>query len=342
MPPAPLWRALDEIPADLGPTAVAIGNFDGVHRGHRAVLAILEGEASARGLAAVALTFWPHPRHVCVSPGNPTLITGARERAARLADTGLSGVLELPFTWDFAQLSAEDFVRTVLVEGLGMRLIVTGRDARFGRANEGDLATMQELGERFGFDVVVVEPHGEAGAERVSSTAIRDLLEIDGDVVTAARMMGEPHVVIDTVRHGYKRGRELGFPTANLGPDPEGMVPRDGVYAGRVTVLEQTLAHAGRPRLVDAPATISVGTNPTFHEEGAVGQPRVVEAYIHTDQPVEALDLYGDTVRVEFVELQRPTLRFDSVDALVAQMEEDKDVTVRTLERHGLLRSQAA
>lgn len=331
MTQAPVWRSLRDVPADLGPTAVTIGNFDGVHRGHRAVLGQLVAAAAARSLAPVALTFWPHPRHVCVAPGEPVLVTGQSERDLLLAEpaTDLSGVLDLEFTWDFAQLSPEDFVRTVLVEGLGMRCIVMGADSRFGRANAGDLATMRELGDALGFEVIEAHEHGAdqtPDGSRISSSAVRAALE-RGDMASAARMLGRPHRVTDVVHHGFKRGRELGFPTANLGPCPEGMVPCDGVYAGYLTVVEQIPEHRAAPALVRAPATISIGTNPTFAAEGRAA-PRMVEAYVHG--PTD-LDLYGDTVRLELVERQRPTLRFDSVDELVEQMDEDRRVTRRTL-----------
>ncbi|MGP9695007.1 bifunctional riboflavin kinase/FAD synthetase [Brachybacterium sp. AOP25-B2-12] len=332
-----IWHSLADVPVDLGATAVAIGNFDGVHRGHREVLARLRRIAAERGLAPVAMTFWPHPRHVCVSPGDPHLVTGQEERDRLLLLTGLRGVLDLEFTLEFAQHSPEDFVRIFLVEGLGMRCIVMGADSRFGKDNAGDLATMRRLGDEMGFDVVTVEDLGASGegersgapdpTDRISSSAVRSALEA-GDVAAAARMLGRHHTVSDIVHHGFKRGRELGFPTANLGPHPSGLVPADGVYAGYLTVIEQAPEHLGTDPLAGAPATISVGTNPTFHADGEDEPPRLVEAYVHTDAD---LDLYGDRVRIEFVDRQRPTLRFDSVEALVEQMGRDLDVTRRTL-----------
>lgn len=330
----PVWHSLAEVPAALGPTAVTIGNFDGVHRGHRAVLAQLARQAEARALAPVALTFWPHPRHVCHTPGIPPLLTSQGERDRLVALSGVRGVLDLPFTWEFAQLSPEDFVREVLVEGLRMRCIVLGEDTRFGRANAGDLATMRALGAEHGFDVVTVCELGPDGEEvepgqglRVSSSAVREAV-LRGDIEEATRMLGRYPSVTDVVHHGFKRGRELGFPTANLGPAPEGLVPEDGVYAGYLTVIEQVPEHRGTPPLVGAPATISIGTNPTFAPEDGGPAPRMVEAYVHGSHQ---LDLYGDRVRIELVRRQRPTLRFDSVQELVDQMCRDADVTRRTL-----------
>ncbi|MFE5777555.1 MULTISPECIES: bifunctional riboflavin kinase/FAD synthetase [Brachybacterium] len=323
---AQIWHSLEEVPADLGASAVTIGNFDGVHLGHRYVLDALRENAAARSLEPVALTFWPHPRHVMHTPGDPALVTAHEDRDRLLLLAGMSGVLDLEFTWDFAQYSAEDFVRVFLVEGLGMRCIVTGADTRFGRGNTGDVETLRALGEKHGFEVVVL-PDLPFDGERISSSAIRAAL-LGGDMPEATAMLGRFHTVSDTVHHGFKRGRELGFPTANLGPRPHGLVPQDGVYAGFLTVVEQASEHRGIEPLVGAVTTISIGTNPTFHE-GSDDSPRMVEAYVHGD---DTLDLYGDTVRLEFVERQRPTLRFSSVDALVAQMEIDKDVTRRTLD----------
>ena len=140
-------------------------------------------------------------------------------------------------------------------------------------------------------------------------------------------MLGRRHTVADVVHHGHRRGREMGFPTANLGPAPQGLVPADGVYAGFLTVIEQHPGHHGTPALAGAPATISIGTNPTFTAQGV--PQRTVEAYVHDDH---TLDLYGDTVRLEFVDYQRPTLKFDGIDALVEQMHQDVEVTRRTLD----------
>ncbi|ASK66601.1 bifunctional riboflavin kinase/FMN adenylyltransferase [Brachybacterium avium] len=326
----PIWHSVSEVPAELGPTAVSIGNYDGVHRGHRFVLDQLRHHAETRALAPVALTFWPHPRHVMGDPGRTPLLTGHEDRDRLLLLAGMHGVLDLEFTVDFAQHSPEEFVRVFLVEGLGMRCVVLGEDALFGRANSGTIETMRELGEKYGFEVVTVDELGPdgAGTGRISSSGIRrDLL--DGDVAAANQALGRLHTVTDVVRHGFRRGHELGFPTANLGPAPAGLIPADGVYAGYLTVAEQEPAHLGTPPLAGAPATISIGTNPTFEADGADGAPRrTVEAYVHDDHD---LDLYGDLVRLEFVDYQRPTLKFDSVETLIEQMDKDVEVTRRTL-----------
>ncbi|MFC7458713.1 bifunctional riboflavin kinase/FAD synthetase [Brachybacterium sp. GCM10030267] len=331
---APIWHSVEEVPAGLGATAVSIGNYDGVHRGHRYVLDQLLRHAQARSLSPVALTFWPHPRHVMGTPGDPPLLTGRDDRDRLLLLAGMSGVLDLEFTRDFAQYSAEDFVRVFLVEGLGAECVVLGEDALFGRGNAGNIETMRDLGRTYGFEVVTVAdlgPDGE-GTGRISSSGIRAAL-LGGDVDGAADALGRLHTVTDVIHHGHRRGRELGFPTANLGPAPAGLIPADGVYAGYLTVLEQDPGHAGTEPLAGAPATISIGTNPTFEDEDGAGGPRrTVEAYVHGDHD---LDLYGDTVRLEFVRFQRPTLTFDSVESLVEQMREDVEVSRRTLDVHG-------
>ncbi len=324
----PIWHSVDEVPADLGATAVSIGNFDGIHRGHRFVLDQLRRHAESRALVPVALTFWPHPRHVMGTPGRPPLLTGHEDRDRLLLLAGMGGVLDLEFTREFAQHSPEDFVRLFLLEGLGMKCVVLGEDALFGRGNTGTIETMRELGETYGFEVVTVAelgPEGE-GTGRISSSRIRQDL-LDGQVRAANAALGRLHTVTDVVHHGYRRGHELGYPTANLGPAPQGLVPADGVYAGYLTVTEQHPSHQGTAPLAGAPATISIGTNPTFVDDGAPR--RTVEAYVHDDHD---LDLYGDTVRLEFVDFQRPTLKFDSVESLIVQMAKDVEVTRRTLE----------
>lgn len=308
------WTDLDQVPADFGPSVVTIGNFDGVHRGHVQVLTRMVSDARAVGAQAVAVTFTPHPQQVHRPQTAPPLLTGDTDRLELLAATGLDAVLLLTYTLDFAQQTAEEFVRRYLVDGLHARTVVVGRDVRFGKGNAGDLGTMQQLGERYGFAVEVIEDvtPPEGGPRRWSSTWVRELLEA-GDVTTATRVLGRPHRVRGTVVHGDARGRDLGFPTANLGQDAQGMVPADGVYAGW---LRRPALDPDDPEAV-LPAAISVGTNPTFD-----GAQRRVEAYVldRTD-----LDLYGEPAVLDFVALLRPTLRFDGVDELVEQMHQDVD-----------------
>lgn len=302
------WNGLDEVPSDPGPTAVTIGNFDGVHRGHQEVLQQLVTAASARSATSVALSFDPHPLQVHRPQDCPEMLTGVTEKIRRLAAAGVDAMLMIPYSLELARLSAEEFVRTYLVEALQVSVVVVGHDVRFGHENSGSFTTMVELGEKYGFEVLGVDDFGQD--RRCSSTWVREALGT-GDVAAAREVLGRPHAVIGTVVHGEARGRELGFPTANLASDSEGMVPADGVYAGW---------------LIDAqfrrwPAAISIGSNPTF--EGLTQ--RVVEAHV-MDRPkerIEDFDLYGQVVRVEFVERLRGMVAFEGIPLLIRQMEID-------------------
>ncbi|GAA6526540.1 bifunctional riboflavin kinase/FAD synthetase [Intrasporangium sp. DVR] len=306
------WYALEDIPSDLGPTVVTLGNFDGVHRGHREVLGRVVREARERGATPVAVTFDPHPIAVLYPERAPASVMSLEQRLDALESVGLGAVLVLHFTREFAQQTPEEFVEATFVDGLRAVAVVVGKDTRFGVRNSGDVGTLTQLGDKHGFDVIALEDIGEAAPEgrRWSSTQLRAEI-LDGKVTHASEILGRPHRVTGTVVHGDHRGRELGFPTANLSQDHEGLVPSDGVYAGWLIRLDL------EPDAVDRtlPAAVSVGTNPTFD-----GHQRRVEAYVldRTD-----LDLYGERVAMDFVSHLRPTLRFESIEALVTQMRED-------------------
>ena len=301
------WTGLDQVPEGFGPSIVTIGNFDGVHLGHVAVLGAMVAEARRAGARAVAVTFDPHPAVVHRPDSAPAPVTGLADRLDLLAATGLDATLVLPYTLEFARQTPEAFVRDCLVEPLGMTRVVVGRDVRFGRDNSGTLETMRELGERYGFAVEVVADVGDASGlvGRCSSTHVRALLA-DGDVAGAAALLGRRHRLRGTVVQGDRRGRELGFPTANVGGEVSGLVPADGVYAGWLRVEGEGEA---------LPAAVSIGTNPTFD-----GVEQRIEAYV-LDRT--GLDLYGTEVTVELVDRVRGQVRFESVDALVAQMHDD-------------------
>jgi riboflavin kinase/FMN adenylyltransferase len=318
------WDGLDQVPPGFGPSVVTLGNFDGVHLGHRSVLADVVARTRLRGASAVAVTFEPHPLQVLYPDSAPTPLTGLDHRIELLAETELDATLVMEFTRELASWSPEDFVRRVFAEALSAVEVVVGRDVRFGHRNAGDLTTMRELGSTYGFAVTAMDdlgtsdgasdPSREGGGEhlgrRWSSTWARELIA-EGDVAGAARILGRPHRVEGIVVHGDHRGRELGYPTANLEPHPTGVVPADGVYAGWLVRLDRG------PGDIDArlPAAISIGTNPTFD-----GTQRRVEAYVldRTD-----LELYDELVAIELVARLRPTVRFDSVDALLVQMADD-------------------
>jgi len=306
------WYGLDDIPADLGPTVVTLGNFDGVHRGHREVLTRVVREAAERSALPVAVTFEPHPIAVLYPDRAPAAVMSLEQRLDALESVGLGAVLVIEFTTDFAQQTPEEFVLSTFVEALGATAVVVGKDTRFGVRNSGDVETLRELGAVDGFDVIALDDIGEGVAQgaRWSSTQLRAEL-LAGNVAHAAQILGRPHRVTGTVVHGDHRGRELGFPTANLSQDHEGLVPADGVYAGWLLRLDLDPSDPDR----SLPAAVSVGTNPTFD-----GQQRRVEAYVldRTD-----LDLYDERVAVEFVDHLRPTLKFESIDTLVEQMAQD-------------------
>lgn len=304
-----VWTDLDQVPAGDGPSVVTIGNFDGVHRGHRAVLARIVSLARADGAAAIAVTFDPHPAAVHRPEVAPELITSLDDRLDLIAESGLDGVLVVNYTLEFAAQTPEEFVSRYLVEPFGARTVVVGHDVRFGKQNAGTLSTMVRLGGEHGFEVVAIEDVGGEDHHRWSSTAVRAALS-EGDVAGAGAILGRAHRVSGTVVHGDARGRQLGFPTANLGRIA-GLVPADGVYAGWLrrppsSGMEQAL-----------PAAISVGTNPTFD-----GVQRRVEAYV-LDR--DDLDLYDERVVLEFVEHLRPTVRFDGMGPLIEQMHDDVD-----------------
>lgn len=301
------WDGLAAVPQDLGPTVVTIGNFDGVHRGHRHVLDQVVAAARSRELTSVAITFDPHPAVVHRPLERHESITAFGEKSRLLADTGLDGLVVLHYTLEFAQATPEEFVRSVIVDALHAAVVVVGHDVRFGRHNSGDFATMQRLGAEYGFEVIAVEDFGED--RRCSSTWIRDALRA-GNVAEAAQVLGRNHQVHGEVVHGFARGRELGFPTANLSDEVQGMVPADGVYAGWL------LDESGRRW----PAAVSVGSNPTFE-----GVARVVEAHV-IDRPqeqVEDFDLYGQQVAVEFVQRLRGMVAFEGIAKLIEQMDDD-------------------
>ena len=303
------WTDPSQTPAALRPCVVTLGNFDGVHRGHRAVLNALVDAGHRLGLPAVAITFDPHPIAVLRPEQAPELVAPGAVRDDLIAESGIDGLLVLDFTTEFAQQTPEDFVRAVFVRGLDARCVVVGMDTRFGYRNSGDVSTLADLGEQFGFEVVALDDVGDG--ERFSSTVVRNHLRA-GEVGEAARILGRPHRVVGTVVHGNHRGKALGFPTANLSADSIGLVPLEGVYAGWLTRLD--LADGERDRTM--PAAISVGTNPTFTTHDR----RTVEAYV-LDR--DDLDLYDERIMVEFTAHIRPTLKFESVDELLEAMGKD-------------------
>jgi riboflavin kinase/FMN adenylyltransferase len=299
-----IWRSLDDVPVDLGPTAVVIGNFDGVHLGHQHVVREARSAADVEGLRVVAVTFDPHPMAVLRPEHAPTTITDIETRAELLRTAGVDDVLALPFDRDVASWTPQEFARRVLADALHAALVVVGANFRYGSRASGDVATLTASGAELGFRAIGVPLDG--GPQVWSSTYVRTCLAA-GDVAGAAEALGRPFVVRGVVVRGDQRGRALGFPTANVPTRVLTAAPADGVYAGWLRRLDTGERY---------PAAISVGTNPTFDGE----RERRVESYV-LDR--DDLELYDVEVEVSFVDRIRGMERFDSVDALIETMHDD-------------------
>jgi riboflavin kinase/FMN adenylyltransferase len=296
---------------------VTIGAYDGVHLGHQAVLRLVRELAEARGFDAALVTFDRHPAEVVRPESAPCLLTTLEQRLELLDATGdLDLCWVLTFDEARSKEAAEDFVREVLVDGIGARLVVVGADFHFGHRRGGNVPLLERMGAELGFEVLglgLVAVEGDATAVPYSSTRIRELLA-KGDVAEAARLLGRPHEVRGVVERGDQRGAEhLGMPTANLTVPERICLPADGVYAGTFVAEDE----------VERPAAISVGTRPTFYEDGDV----LVEAYVLDFDG----DLYGQRVKVRFREWVRGQERFDSTEELVEQMNADVEATRRIL-----------
>ncbi|OIV35374.1 riboflavin biosynthesis protein RibF [Mangrovactinospora gilvigrisea] len=300
------WRGLADVPEDFGRSVVTIGSFDGVHRGHQLIIGRAVERARELGIPSVVVTFDPHPAEVVRPGSHPPVLAAHHRRAEILAELGVDAVLILPFTREFSQLHASDFVRQVLVDGLHAQVVVEGPNFRYGHKAAGDMELLAGLGLRYGFEVECVELYasGAAGGGRAFSSSLARELVAEGDMRGAAEVLGRPHRVEGVVVHGERRGRELGFPTANVDTLPHTAIPADGVYAGWL--------ETGGERM---PAAISVGTNPHFD-----GVRRTVEAY--AIDRVD-LDLYGLHAAVDFLVRLRGQEKFDSLEALKERMADD-------------------
>jgi riboflavin kinase / FMN adenylyltransferase len=297
------YHGLEQVPGDLGPTVVTVGMFDGVHRGHLALLGRVTGEAAARGVPAAAVTFDRHPMEVLRPGSHPLLLTTLRQKVALLGEAGVAVVLVLPFTLELSQVPAREFATRVLFEVMGARAVVVGANFRFGHKAQGDVELLEALGRERGVDAVGVALHADDGREAVSSTRIRAELA-RGDVQAAARLLGRAYAVEGQVNRGDGRGRTLGVPTANVGVPDRIALPAMGVYAGHLDPGD-----GGR-----LPAVTNVGVSPQFG-----GTQLRVEAHV-LDYDA---DLYGRRVSVSFEHRLRGEEVFAGVDELVAQMQED-------------------
>ena len=314
------WDGLAAVPADHGPSVVTVGMFDGVHRGHRALLDRVTAEAAARGLPAGAVTFDRHPLEVLRPEARPPLLTTLDRKVALLGAAGMDFVLVLPFTEELSQVTAEAFAAEVLMDGVGARAIVVGENFRFGHKAAGDPALLAELGRPRGVEVVAVPLHTDGG-EAVSSTRVRAELA-RGDVRAAAASLGRAYAVEGVVVRGDGRGRrQLGIPTANLEVAGDLALPANGVYAGHLGEQPGGPDRPGHPPGVPRtpparPAAISVGVNPQFHTSGLR-----VEAHVLDFDG----DLLGAHVWVSFEHRLRDEAAFATVDDLVAQIHRDID-----------------
>lgn len=306
---------------DTSPSVLVIGNFDGVHRGHRAVLESAALEARASGLMAYALTFDPHPSRVVGGDRPPPLLTTLERRAELIGALGVSRVFVRRFDAAFAAWSPEKFVRELVVGALRARRVVVGEGFRFGAKRAGDLALLRALGAELGFEARV---HAVASDARgaYSSTRARDAIAA-GDLDEAARVLGRPHSVTGVVVRGDARGRTIGFPTANLDAIPE-LLPPYGVYAVEVDRLH------GESSLPIGPGVTSIGVRPTIVDGAHVGE-RMVETFLLDWSG----DLYGERLRLAFVARLRAEEKFASIADLKSAIAADVDMARRRLRSHG-------
>jgi riboflavin kinase/FMN adenylyltransferase len=295
------WRGYEAAPSGWGRSVVTIGVFDGVHRGHQATIGHAVKRAKDLGVFSVVVSFDPHPAEVVRPGSHPAVLTEPARKAELIEALGTDVLCVVPFTPDFSRLSAEAFVHDVLVEHLHAALVVVGENFRFGHKAAGDVPLLARLGRTFGFGVEGGPLVADDGTV-FSSTYIRSCVDA-GDVAAAAVALGRPHRLEGVVVRGDMRGREIGYPTANLLTGRYAAVPADGVYAA-------WLIHRGERRR----AAVSIGTNPTFS-----GRERRVEAYVLDFDG----DLYGERVALDFVARLREQRRYDGVEPLVAQMAED-------------------
>lgn len=290
------------VPQDARGAAIALGNFDGVHVGHQAVIASAREIAWERNIALGAAVFEPHPRRFFKPDQPPFRLQTTRQRAAALAEFEVTEVFEIGFDAALSQSTDREFAERVLRDLLGAAHVSVGADFRFGRGRMGDAASLKKLGAEFGFTVDAVSPV-TAGSEKISSTAIREAIS-KGEMGEAWRMLGRPWAIEGEVQRGFERGRGFGFPTANLALG-DYVRPRFGVYAVRVELGDGVLL----------PGVASVGVNPTV---GALPEP-VLEAHLFDFSG----DLYGKLIEVELIAFLRDEAKFDDVEAMKRQMKQD-------------------
>lgn len=298
-----VYRSLEEF-VPLKYAVVTQGTFDGVHLGHRKILNQLKSRAEKEGGETVLLTFFPHPRMVLQpDDNNLKLLETIEEKIAHLETLGIDHMLILPFTKEFSRLSAEEFVSEILIKGIGTKLMVVGYDHRFGKNREGSFQELQELALVYDFRVEEISAE-DIDEVTISSTKIRHAL-LAGDLSMANSYLGYPYRVQGTVVHGHKRGKSLGFPTANIQLRASyKLIPGDGVYAVEVIILGKKYK-----------GMANIGSQPTFTEREHAFEVHIFEF---------AQDIYSEAIEVVFHQRLRDELRFDSIEALRSQLEKDK------------------
>lgn len=309
--PTKVFRGLEEVVFHAN-SINTIGTFDGLHRGHQTILAEVRREAQERDAVSTVVTFSPHPQLVLRRQDRPPVkvLTTDAEKVALLEAAGIDRVVVIPFTLEFSRTASQDFVREVLFRRIGMSGVVLGHDHGFGKNREGDFALMQRLGEDFGFTVRELPPFDIDGVV-LSSTRVRDVLS-QGDVKMAAKLLGRPYRFSARVIQGVGRGRQIGFPTANLLPElPDKLIPARGVYAVRVHRGAQTLG-----------GMMNIGLRPTFD---ATVETIEVHVFAFDD------NLYGETLSIEFVDRLRDEQRFAGADDLVMQLRRDREQALQRL-----------
>lgn len=293
-------------------TVLTVGTFDGVHAGHRALMNTVLKKAKERKARSVIVTFDPHPREI-INPGDAgiKLLTTLQERREVLEELGIDTLLVIPFDRDFSLLTAEEFIRDIIYNKVGVSEFVIGYDHHFGRDREGTIETVERLGKKLGFDAYVVSKQ-EVGDQTVSSTAIRNAISEEGDMQKAARMLRRRYRLSGTVVHGDKRGKEIGFPTANIHLlDERKVVPKRGVYAVKAAVEGKQWG-----------GMMNIGVRPTFD-----GQEQTLEVHLFDFDE----NIYGKTIEIQFVERIRDERQFDGVEQLIEQLNQDKSSAQKIL-----------
>jgi len=294
-------------------SVVTVGTFDGVHEGHRSLIETVVKKAKARDARSVVISFDPHPRDI-INPGSSGIkqLTTIRERREILEEIGIDVLLIIPFTRDFSLMSSEEFVQKIVFDKVGVSEFVIGYDHHFGKDRTGTIETVENLGKELGFDAFIVSKK-EMGAITVSSTTIRKELSEEGNVEQAANLLGRKYLLNGIVIHGDKRGRSIGYPTANLKAEhPNKVIPKNGVYAVRVRVGEKWFG-----------GMMNIGNRPTFDKVE-------LRLEVHIFEFDE--DIYGQTIQVRFLKRLRDEVKFSGIDELVAQLGKDKETALKFLD----------